>query len=443
MGDGDSRTIKIRKDSMIMLIVKGISILISLAYVPLMLNAVNRTDYGILLTLTSIVNWIAYLDLGIGNGLRNKVTEFIALGENDKAREAVSSCYAMVTLYSLVIVVIFILVAPYMSWCSILNSPESNEIELLRLATIVFISFCLQFILSLTISILYAFQMPIWTSIINLISQTTSFLAVIILVTTSKESSLLMVGSITCVVPPLVLLIASILLFRGRLKIVSPSFQYINLKIVNKMLGLGVQFFILQATTVIFVQTNNIIITQAVNPATVVEYNVVNKFIGILLMFFSIITAPIWSAVTNAYVNSDFNWIKKTMKYMRIVSFLLFGVGTLMVALSKWIYELWLQNSGMHIPIMTTVLMFIYVVFEIKYRTYCTIINGTGRLFAQMIISSILAILYIPAAYYSGCKWGLYGILVTNIVVFAINYIWAKVQYNKLMDGTNSRFWLK
>ena len=62
--------------------IQGLSILIGLLYVPLLLNYLTQEKYGIWLTLTSILGWFSYFDIGLGNGLRNKLAESIALGNN-------------------------------------------------------------------------------------------------------------------------------------------------------------------------------------------------------------------------------------------------------------------------------------------------------------------------------------------------------------------------
>lgn len=61
-----------------MLLIKICNIIINLAYVPLLINSLNQDRYGIWLTITTIVSWIAFFDIGLGNGLRNKLAESIA-----------------------------------------------------------------------------------------------------------------------------------------------------------------------------------------------------------------------------------------------------------------------------------------------------------------------------------------------------------------------------
>ena len=56
-----------------------LSIAISLVMVPMTLGYVNPVQYGIWITLSSIVGWLGYFDIGFGNGLRNRFAESVAL----------------------------------------------------------------------------------------------------------------------------------------------------------------------------------------------------------------------------------------------------------------------------------------------------------------------------------------------------------------------------
>lgn len=438
---GDSRSSKMRKNSFWMLVVKGLSLLISLAYVPMMLKSVDRVEYGILLTLTSVVHWVSMMDIGLGNGLRNKLPRYLAEGKYDKAKVLTSTCYAAMTCIILVFLVVFFLVSPHLSWQGILNAPSSDESDLLSLATIVFVTFAVQFVTNLLTFVLYAYQKPAVTSILCLISQALTFIAVAVLVYGFNVSSILIIGAVTCATTPTVNIIASIILFSGKLRDVRPSLNKISASCVNDVVGLGLKFFWLQIVSVVLFQANNIIIAQVVGPESVVEYNVAHKYVGLITVLYTIIITPVWSATTDAYVRGDIAWIDKTVSYLKKVFFAIFVFGLIMVAVSKPIYRLWLGKETLTVSYWTTGLIFAYVTFDMLYKIYGTIINGVGKLFAQMVITSIIALVYIPLAIVLGMQFGLSGVLAANVFAFAGNYVWSKIQYNKISGGSTSRFW--
>ena len=79
---GAQRSVKVKKNIIAMIGIKGISLGISLLYVPLLLHSMNSINYGIWLTFNfKFVSWVAMCDIGLGNGLRNKLSETIAAAD--------------------------------------------------------------------------------------------------------------------------------------------------------------------------------------------------------------------------------------------------------------------------------------------------------------------------------------------------------------------------
>ena len=70
---GHERSIKAKKNIGLSFLIKGASIAISLILVPLTINYINPYRYGIWLTLSSVVSWFSFFDIGLTNGLRNKL----------------------------------------------------------------------------------------------------------------------------------------------------------------------------------------------------------------------------------------------------------------------------------------------------------------------------------------------------------------------------------
>lgn len=434
---------KLYRNTVVMLLIRGVSILLTLISAPIMLNNVDRVDYGVLLTLTSIVGWIGYMDVGLGNGLRNKLSEYLARNDLKNARKIVSSCYAALSVYVLCVVFIFIIISPHIDWTGILNAHESNPNEVYLLANVVFISFCFYFLLGLINSILFAYQMPAIQSVLTFIGQLLSFVVLLLLVYVFDVKSILWIGATNSLIPPIVLLFASVFLFKGKFYEIAPSWELVELKSVNNILSLGVKFFILQIISIVLFQANSLIITRVSGPEAVVEYNLAFKYVSALTIIFNIVLAPIWSATTEAYTKRDFNWIKHTLKYVRYVCGGTIALGLLMLFFSNDIYKLWLGENSIDIKFSTTLLIFVYVTFEMLYKIYGVIINGTGKVLAQMILTGIIALIYVPLAFFLGRKYDLSGVLIANCVAFLLNYIWAKIQCTKILNGKDTGLWAK
>ena len=118
---GNERSVAVKKNIAVSLVLKCISILVSLQVVPLTIGYVNPTKYGIWLTLSSIIAWLSYFDLGFAHGFRNRFAEAKAKGDMKLAKEYVSTTYAVLFLLFSVILLITLVVNNYLDWSRILN----------------------------------------------------------------------------------------------------------------------------------------------------------------------------------------------------------------------------------------------------------------------------------------------------------------------------------
>lgn len=443
MNNADPRSAKMYKNTVAMIGVKGFSMIISLISAPIMLHHVDRADYGVLLTLTSIVSWIGLMDIGLGNGLRNRLPEYLAHNDIHSAKIIVSSCYATLAIYVGVLIFLFLLFSPFVNWLNVLNSPTSDAREIRDLANIVFVAFGLQFLLGLINSILFAYQIPAFQSVFTFMGQLLSLFALVLQVYVFDVTSVFQIGAINCLMTPLVLCVGSIWLFRTKLKDIAPTLEYVKFNSVGSILSLGLKFFVLQMITIVLFQANSIIIAKVVSPEAVVEYNLGFKYISLLTMVFNIAITPIWSATTDAYVKKDFIWIKKTLNRSRKICFITIVLGLVLLLASKTVYRLWLGGGTIDISYYTTGLILLYISFEMLYKVYGTIINGTGKVFAQMIITGIIALLYVPLAVFLGKFFGLSGVLISNVIIFVLNYAWSRTQCLKILNETAYGFWDK
>ena len=128
LNSGDKRSVLAKKQISYSLIIKGATIAIGFLLIPLTINFIDPINYGIWLTLTSVIGWFQVLDIGIGNGLRNKFAEAIASNKDELAQKYISTAYATVIVLFTVLWLFLILINQFVSWSIILNtSPEMDS----------------------------------------------------------------------------------------------------------------------------------------------------------------------------------------------------------------------------------------------------------------------------------------------------------------------------
>jgi O-antigen/teichoic acid export membrane protein len=105
-------------------------------------------------------------------------------------------------------------------------------------------------------------------------------------------------------------------------------------------MSLGVQFFIINISVLIMLNTDNIVITQLLGPEKVTVFNVTYKLFTMISMVYIIIVTPLWSAYTDAYTKGDFEWIKSTLKVTKGVWLALSGLTLVVLFISPWFFKL-------------------------------------------------------------------------------------------------------
>ena len=68
-------------------VLKSIGLLTSLLIVPVTINYLDNEVYGIWMTISSMLFWIGFFDIGLGNGMRNYLTEAISIGDYKRSRK--------------------------------------------------------------------------------------------------------------------------------------------------------------------------------------------------------------------------------------------------------------------------------------------------------------------------------------------------------------------
>ncbi len=441
LNSGIERSIKAKKNIAFSFLMKGTSIGISLLLVPMTLHYLNQTDYGIWLTLSSILGWVNFFDMGLGNGLRNKFAEARAKNDMTLTKIYVSTTFALIIVIVSVIFLLFIIINPFLDWTKILNTKPSFGNELSLTVLFVFVFFCLQFIFRVVNTILIADQRPSASDFINVLSSIFSLFAIYILMKLTK-GSLLYVGITFSAMPVLILIGTYFFLFNGVYKDFKPSFFAIKFQYSKDLMGLGIQFFIIQMACLLVFASSNIIIAQLFGPAQVTPYNIASKYFYILIMIFNIIISPFWSAYTDAYYKSDFNWIKKsTNKIIQIwIYFVILTI--IMIFSAKFVYKIWI-GKDIKISFLLTSLMGLYVIINNWNNIFANFINGVGKIRLSLFSGIFSGIMNIPLAIYFGKLIGIEGVVLSSCICLLISSIWSPIQYNKIIQGNLRGIWGK
>ncbi len=420
---------------------KVVNASVSFIVVPLYLTLLTDLSFGIWLTVSAVLQWFNFFDLGIGNGLRNKLAEALASSDRNLGRVYVSTTYVVVSIIAIVMLTLFLATGYFVDWSVVFEAPVELEREVNLMVSILFILFVPQFVVQLIKMIVTADQLPALSNLMNTIVNVLQLAGVYTLVLMDSGSLVNLawiVGGINLLVP----LIASTILFAKRYNYLRPSFSRVDFSHAHSLMGLGATFFILQGAALVVFMTDNLIITKVLGPDEVPAYNISYRYFNLALVFFTLITAPFWSAFTEAYVKKDFIWIKRTIRRLLGIWGVTFLVVVSMIFLAEPVYALWIGEK-IEIPTRLNYLMGLWVALSALLSIFGTFLSGTGKLRISLVHAVLVMIINIPLsiwlAGFDGLGSG--GVILASILGASLRLLFQPYQTFALIRRKAEGIW--
>jgi O-antigen/teichoic acid export membrane protein len=435
------RTRKIGRNIFSSSIYRVVSMAASFVMVPVLLEWLGAEKYGVWLTVQAVMGWFVLFDLGLGNGLRNKMAEALANGDHDQVRVYVSTAYAIISLISVALMLLYALVYYQIDWVWVFNAPPGVAGDLRRTMTLVYIFFCLQFVFQLVKMIWMADQRPALSALVNMVATVVS-LVLIFLAVRYFEPHLEWVAWAVSGSNMALLLAANWLAFAGKYKKYRPSFRLVRREHVKSLTGIGVQFFILQGAALIVFATDNMIISQVIGPGEVPAYNIAYKYFNLVMVVFTLITVPYWSAFTDAFHQNDKEWIANTIKSLnRIWGFLVIGIIIMLLA-APLVYELWVGDQ-VDIPFNLSLSFALFVALSSGVAIYSNFLSGVGKIRFSIYHAVFVSVINIPLSFLLAGPLGLgsTGVILASVIGLIPRVIIQPIQYRKIMNGTAKGLW--
>ncbi|TDK42038.1 lipopolysaccharide biosynthesis protein [Algoriphagus formosus] len=439
--DFNTRSGKILKNLSGMFVLKGLNVAVTFLLVPITLNILDDEKYGIWITISGILLWIGLFDVGLGNGLRNKLTEALAKNNIKLAKELISTTYVALFLIFLSIFLIFQFVNQFIDWQAVLNTSIFTNSQFAEIISVIFGFICLRFVFNTITFICFSKLDPVYVQLMGFLGKVLS-LCIIIGLSKFITFDLFLLGLIYSSTPVAILFLFSIYLFKSRYSYLIPNIKNFKAEYLKELLNLGGKFFLIQISTIVFYQSQNLIITQIFGPLAVTEYSITFQLFSVITILFSIILTPFWSAFTDAYSKEDVEWIRKSLKRMVNVWVLFVFFSFLIFFGFDLILEVWIKkeifiSSDLKFSILA------YVVINSLLSIYSNFLNGVGKVSIQYYLAIIFALFQIPLSIFCGRHFGVAGVLFPSILFSVFTFAIFYIQTGKILNKSAIGIWNK
>lgn len=387
------------------IMIKAASILVAFFTTPVYMRYfANQAILGVWFTLVSIFNMFLQFDLGIGNGLRNRLTEALIEGNEKKIKSYISSAYVFISVFTLCVGIFVSFLVCFLPLNRILNISERiiSEHALKGGILICVIGLCGQCVFRLVTSMYYALQKAATPSFLLFFANLLLLLVTFFAPKTEKtDDSFIFLSVAHAVVTNIPLIVATVWVFCHDFSKYKPSSKYFNLYIGKDLLKLGLTFFFLQASGLLLTNCFELLITVFVSPEKTVDYQVYYKIFGTPSLLFYLVLTPFWSAITKARAEKRYIWLRNVHKLIFGMVFISTVGAFLLVPFVSFIVEIWLQEQASQIEIATN--------YSLWFALWCganmwlhgngTFANGLEWMRVQKIMVFPCGIINILSAY--------------------------------------------
>ena len=392
---------------------RGVGIILGLLFTRYNVLYLGATLYGLWLTIASVTSWANIGNLGIAHGLRNELTKAVANNDTEKQKNLIWTAVVLLSKLSVLIFVLLTLTTEILFFSGILDS-------FLRVPMYITNAFfCISFVLGISRSVAFAYQLSWLSSFSQTAVIVFNILGVLFLMLTKITPNLVVYAVIMGVGT---IFGNIIILYNLKNILVSHVGKKLKGHYVKEnrqfILNVGLQFFVLQITCLILYSTDNVIINKLFQSAMVTKYSVIHSVFNAGESVFALVLISLWSAVTYAAEKKEYSWIKKeTRNILGIWGIYVIGVIVVSLFFNE-IVRIWLGQGSIFYEKGLILMFAVYTILTQFGAIYVNVANGLGRLKLQILCSVVGAIINIPLSVFlaSYCNMGLKGIILATLI---------------------------
>ncbi len=394
----------------------------SFVLVSQLLEILGNDQYGIWVTLSSMIGWFGIFDLGLDNGLRNEVAKQRALGNTTELKRLIGTSYLLMGSISILILTIGLGVTYLLDFGEMLKVDDVSNDELRLVVSLLFFSFSSRLTFKIVGGVVFGLQ----KSGLNRLQDTSTtffFVLLILILKNQGDWSILKVAFVNVLNGVMIWIIFTVLVYRV-FKDVRPGFRQVSLKMIKPIFRTGIAFFLSQLASVLIFSTDQFIVNNVFGPSIAASFAITDKVFQIPQILFAIINATLWSSFTDAYYKKDRKWIIKTLRILRYLWLGQLGFMLGLIFCFDWFVTL-LGADDLDFPYHLVIGVGLIKWSLTFVSIYVHFVNGVGLVKKQLYMALPASVLNIPLSYsLAQTSLGPLGVVVATLIIQIPFFIW-------------------
>lgn len=342
LDSGPKRTGVLVRGVLTSFVSRGVAALAPIVTIPIALQFLGVEEYGAWAAALALTSLALFADLGLGVGLMTRLTGVLASGDLAAAKRLVSTAYATLILFVLILIGLLWTSTLFFDWASVVGG-GSREIAGIVVVTLTV--FLVNIPLSLIVRVQYATQeiarSNLWQAAAAVVGIASMFIAVHVASSAEFFIAVAAAGQVTVVV-----LNTAVFFGAGTGRRFRPSLAFISLKSASQLMLLGLRFLVISVLLSAVMSTDALLVANAVGLDAVPDLAIPARVFALLSVVVSVLTVPLWPMNAAAIATGDLAWVRRTTRNMTVIGVGIVAVlGLVGVLVAPWALGIWLDGE--------------------------------------------------------------------------------------------------
>lgn len=377
----------------------------------------------------SIINLLLFFDLGLANGLKNKLSRCILENDNRMAKEYISTSYILMALILAFVYSVFFVISGVTDWSAVFNNYNVDPSELKYSIRIIVFFIFFNMIISITNAIATTYEKSQLVSLGQFFTQLLSVITISFFVN-YNEQSLIIISTLYGLSICIGSLLVALYFFYSKPEII-PNLKFVKInKNIRSLFSTGLMFLSLQLLF-FFIQSNDrFIIAHLLDAKDVTKYDLLAKYFSLLMVLHALINAPLWPIYSKAYLANDYKKIETIFKKLTFLVVIYVLTGLFMLYFSNKLISIWVGQE-FKVPLTNALYSLLMYLVLIVFSIFAFFSNGIGKLKVQFYSLLVGVLVNIPLSIFfvKNFSMGIDGVMLATILSMLIFCLFGSGQY--------------